>query len=72
MRDTDRRAGSRKATIYSATGDILGRLELGAYDAFNHYFDIRVAGAFLVLVGDHPNAWEGKWVAEVRETTSGN
>jgi hypothetical protein len=52
-------------------GSPIGAVVLGAYDLFNHYFDIRYAEQFLILVGAEEQPWRDKWVTEVRETTDG-
>ncbi|MFD2466568.1 hypothetical protein [Amycolatopsis silviterrae] len=38
------------------------RVDLGGYDLFNHFFDIRRAPALLFLQGMGPRAHEDKWV----------
>jgi len=67
VRDTrhGQRAGG-PAAVVSPTGERLGEVALSAYDLFNHYFDIRGAQDFLVLVGEAPTAHRDKSVASVR------
>lgn len=66
VRNTQHGRSPRSAVVLSATGEDVGHVELGAYDLFNHFFDIRRAPEFLVLVGDDPESWKDKRVAEVR------
>jgi hypothetical protein len=57
--------------IITSSGDRLGSVDHSGYDLFNHFFDIRRAEDFLVLVGEAPRAHENKWVAAVRRTATG-
>jgi hypothetical protein len=61
-------AAAHPGAIWSSSFRQEGQLGLSAYDLFNHYFDIRRATQFLILVGDDPRSWESKQVAEVRRT----
>lgn len=70
-RDTQHGRSPQSAVVVSATGENLGHVELSTYDLFNHYFDIRRAPEFLVLVGDDPESWKNKRVAEVRRGFTG-
>jgi hypothetical protein len=57
--------------IITNSGDRLGSIDLSSYDLFNHYFDIRRAEEYLVLVGKDPHPHQDKWVAAVRRTATG-
>lgn len=65
-------AAAHPGAIWSSSFRQEGELGLSAYDLFNHYFDIRRATQFLILVGDDPRSWESKHVAEVRRTPTGS
>lgn len=56
-------ASSEAATIHSAEGTIIGAVQVGGYDLFNHYFRIRDAPYPLVLVGRGTRPSEKKWIA---------
>ena len=43
-----------------------GKIELGRYDLFNHFFDIRDAPDLLFLQGRKDESWRGKWVSDGR------
>jgi hypothetical protein len=68
VRNTQHGGTSLPATITTGSGETLGQVDLGGYDLFNHYFEIRRANDFLVLVGEDPRPHENKWVAAVRRT----
>lgn len=70
-RDTQHGRSPQPAVVLSATGEQLGQVELSAYDLFNHYFDVRRAPEFLVLVGDDPESWKEKRVAAVHRRFTG-
>ena len=70
VRDTHR-LGIGRASVFSGDGRELGDLRLGAYDLFNHFFDIRGADEFLILAGDENKTYQNKWIAEVRQTSPG-
>lgn len=44
-------------------------VELGRYDVFNHFFDIRDAPDLLFLQGRKDEPWRGKWVVSVDAQT---
>lgn len=71
VRDTQHGRSPQPGVVLASTGEQLGHLELSAYDLFNHYFDIRRAPEFLVLVGDDPESWKDKRIAEVRRGFTG-
>jgi hypothetical protein len=62
LRDTtyDRQA-IHPTRLISPAGKVTGEIELGAYDLFNHFFDIRYAPEFLMLQGMQ-DSWRHKWV----------
>ena len=71
VRNTQHGRSPQQAAVLTATGEQLVHVELSAYDLFNHYFDIRRAPEFLVLVGNDPESWKDKRVAVVRTGLTG-
>lgn len=73
VRDTDHAwaAPPRAAMTFSASGKPMGRMELSGYDLFNHYFAVRRAPEFLVLLGDDSKPSKDKRVAEARRGLMG-
>lgn len=74
VRDTHHagRRGRETASVLDPEGTEVGRVALGGYDLFNHYFGVRHSKDFLVLVGAAPRPWEDKWVAAVRGRCGGD
>jgi hypothetical protein len=65
-RTTNRRDGQEHRTVVvAADGHPVGYLDLGRYDLFNHFFDIRRAPELLFLQGSQPKPWRDKWIVAV-------
>lgn len=65
VRDTRHGPSPRPAIAIEPRGEI-AEVEVGPYDVFNHYLDVRRARQLLVLVGRGVQPHEDKWIAEVR------
>lgn len=67
IRDTEHntRVGAGRAFVCSAADADPAAIELGRYDLFNHFFDIRYAPDLLFLQGRKDESWRGKWVVSV-------
>lgn len=69
LRNSSHGQGARPAVVLDDSG--VSTVDLGRYDLFNHYFDVRRSPELVVLVGDEPRPWEYKTVAEVRPSGTG-
>ena len=66
LRDVDHdRRKSHATSLMAPDGRIAATVDLGTYDLFNHYFDIRYAPDLLFLQGPTDNPWRNKWVVAV-------
>ncbi|MEU7653880.1 hypothetical protein AB0C41_17865 [Micromonospora taraxaci] len=71
LRDTDHDRRSRTAgeVTFGPPADSATTIQLGRYDLFNHFFDIRYAPELLFLQGRRGEPWRGKWVVAVDAPT---
>lgn len=67
LRDTDydRRSGTAGEVTLGPPADADDTIQLGRYDLFNHFFDIRYAPELLFLRGRRGKPWRDKWVVAV-------
>ncbi|HEX8631196.1 MAG TPA: hypothetical protein VF755_23810, partial [Catenuloplanes sp.] len=67
LRDTEHGSGpgAGKVVAYSTAGVNTATAELGPYDLFNHFFDIRYAPDLLFLQGRGNEPGRSKWVVSV-------
>ncbi|HEX6684736.1 MAG TPA: hypothetical protein VF062_18170 [Candidatus Limnocylindrales bacterium] len=64
FRDTahDARAGTGMIHLLTPEGTHGGTVQVGGYDLFNHFFDIRHSPQLLFLQGNPDEPWRDKWV----------
>jgi len=62
LRDCDLGGAPRPTLVIAPDGDRTAEVDLGGYDLFNHFFDIRRAPRLLFLQGTDERPHEGKWV----------
>ncbi|WP_155355631.1 hypothetical protein [Acrocarpospora macrocephala] len=62
VRDTSYEGGHRPTPVFDPSGALVAEVQLGRYDLFNHFFDIRRAPALLFLKGMGKEPYEDKWV----------
>ncbi|MEU7675222.1 hypothetical protein AB0C42_10470 [Micromonospora taraxaci] len=67
LRDTDydRRSGTAGEVTLGPPANADDTIQLGRYDLFNHFFDIRYAPELLFLRGRRGKPWRDKWVVAV-------
>ncbi|MFF0154235.1 hypothetical protein [Micromonospora sp. NPDC005203] len=67
LRDTDhdRRSKTAGEVTFGPPADAAATIQLGPYDLFNHFFDIRYAPDLLFLQGRRGEPWRDKWVVAV-------
>ncbi|WP_433553225.1 hypothetical protein ACQP08_07970 [Micromonospora zamorensis] len=67
LRDTDhdRRSRTSGEVTFGPPADAAATIQLGRYDLFNHFFDIRYAPDLLFLQGRRGEPWRDKWVVAV-------
>ncbi|MGA4545711.1 PQQ-binding-like beta-propeller repeat protein [Uniformispora flossi] len=68
LRDTRHgRRASEPLRMFSAAGAETAAVEIGGYDVFNHYFNVRRSPELIVLQGDRQKPHMDKHVVAVRE-----
>jgi hypothetical protein len=66
LRDAEHtRAEAGRVVVCSSDDGSQATADLGRYDLFNHYFDIRDAPDLLFLQGRKDKPWKDKWVVTV-------
>ncbi|MFG3419128.1 hypothetical protein ACIBTZ_09440 [Micromonospora sp. NPDC049460] len=59
------RVATGEVVLHPPDGVKTATVELGRYDLFNHFFDIRYAPDLLFLQGQEDEPWQDKWVVSV-------